>query len=54
MESFGTLDGTGFEVLDFRELYPPDDAVDHPYYKWTPVEWAKRWPAEEIWRAKKR
>ncbi|MEP6753446.1 MAG: class I SAM-dependent methyltransferase [Candidatus Dormiibacterota bacterium] len=51
---FQLLRKTGFEVLDFRELYAPDDAVDHPYYKWTPVEWAKRWPAEEIWRAKKR
>jgi ubiquinone/menaquinone biosynthesis C-methylase UbiE len=53
-EQFRLLRDTGFELLDFRELYPPDDAVDHPYYKWTPVEWAKRWPAEEIWRARRR
>jgi hypothetical protein len=38
---------TGFEVVDFRELYAPDDAVDDPYYKWTPEAWAKQWPAEE-------
>jgi ubiquinone/menaquinone biosynthesis C-methylase UbiE len=49
---FRLLRETGFEVLDFRELFAPADAVDHPYYKWTPVEWAKRWPAEEIWRAR--
>jgi ubiquinone/menaquinone biosynthesis C-methylase UbiE len=53
-EQFRLLRDTGFELLDFRELYPPDDAVDHPYYKWTPVAWAKQWPAEEIWRARLR
>ncbi len=53
-ELFQLLRKTGFEVVDFRELYAPDDAVDHPYYKWVPVEWAKQWPAEEIWRARKR
>jgi SAM-dependent methyltransferase len=51
---FKLLRETGFEVIDFRELFAPDDAVDHPYYKWVPAEWAKRWPAEEIWRARKR
>jgi SAM-dependent methyltransferase len=53
-EMFQLLRTTGFDVLDFRELFAPDDAVDHPYYKWVPAEWAKRWPAEEIWRARKR
>jgi SAM-dependent methyltransferase len=51
---FGLLRETGFEVLDFREIYAPEDAVDHPYYKWTPAAWSKRWPSEEIWRARKR
>jgi SAM-dependent methyltransferase len=40
----------GFELLDFRELFAPEDAVDHEYYFHLPAEWAKRWPAEEIWR----
>ena len=53
-EQFKLLRDTGFELLDFREIYAPEDAVDHPYYKWTPVAWAKQWPAEEIWRARKR
>jgi ubiquinone/menaquinone biosynthesis C-methylase UbiE len=53
-ELFQLLRKTGFDVVDFRELFAPDVAVDHPYYKWVPVEWAKRWPAEEIWRARKR
>ena len=53
-ELFQLLLRTGFDVVDFRELYAPADAVDHPYYSYTPVEWAKKWPAEEIWRARKR
>ncbi len=44
---------TGFEVLDLVELYPPDDAVDHPYYDYVPLAWAKQWPAEEIWVAQR-
>jgi len=53
-EQFKLLRDTGFELLDFREIFAPADAVDHPYYKWTPVEWAKKWPNEEIWRARLR
>jgi hypothetical protein len=45
---------TGFDVVDFRELFAPDDAVNHPYYEWVPAKWAKLWPSEEIWRARKR
>ena len=51
---FQLLRRTGFDVIDFRELYAADDAVDHPYYSYVPAEWARRWPSEEIWRAQKR
>jgi ubiquinone/menaquinone biosynthesis C-methylase UbiE len=44
---------TGFEVLDLVELYAPDDAEDHRYYVSFSAEWSRRWPAEEIWVAKK-
>lgn len=44
----------GFEVLDLQELYPPAGAEPHRYYDCVPLEWASRWPAEEIWRARKR
>ena len=40
----------GFQLLDFRELFAPEDATTHEYYDDPPVEWAKQWPAEEIWR----
>jgi SAM-dependent methyltransferase len=47
------LRGNGFEVERLVELYPPDNAVEHEYYSAVPVEWARRWPAEEIWSARK-
>jgi SAM-dependent methyltransferase len=53
-ELFQLLRRTGFDVLDYRQLYAPDDAQDHPYYSYVPAAWAKRWPNEEIWRARKR
>jgi hypothetical protein len=44
------LRGNGFQLLDFRELFAPEEAATHEYYDDPPVEWAKQWPAEEIWR----
>jgi SAM-dependent methyltransferase len=45
---------SGFELVDLFELFAGDDAVDHEYYVDPPAEWAKKWPSEEIWRARKR
>jgi SAM-dependent methyltransferase len=52
-ELFAVLRNTGFEITGLYELYAPDDAVDHPYYDAFSAEWAKKWPVEEIWVAKK-
>lgn len=52
-ELFAVLRSNGFELVDLRELFAPDEAVDHEYYSHVPAEWAKRWPDEEIWRARK-
>ena len=52
-ELFRLLRRTGFDVLDLVEIYAPDDAVDHAYYVGFSAEWARVWPAEEIWVAKK-
>ena len=52
-ELFQVLRRAGFEVLDFRELYAAEDAVDHPYYQYVTAEWARQWPSEEVWRARK-
>ena len=50
---FALLRESGFDVLDIRELYAPEAAEKAEYYHSDP-EWAKRWPWEEIWRARKR
>ena len=46
------LRGSGLEILDMVELYAREDTEDHPYYAFD-VEWARKWPWEEIWRARK-
>jgi SAM-dependent methyltransferase len=38
-------------VEDLVELVPPDRATST--YDFVPIEWAKRWPAEEIWVVRK-
>jgi hypothetical protein len=42
-----------FEVEMHLELSPPEGATT-TYDQFVPYEWARRWPAEEIWRARKR
>jgi SAM-dependent methyltransferase len=45
------LRGHGFEVLDLIEVQAPSDATSHGYYDFVSGDWARRWPAEEIWVA---
>ena len=44
----------GFEVLALHELQAPEDAVDHPHYDFVKADWARKWPSEDIWHARKR
>jgi SAM-dependent methyltransferase len=44
----------GLEIENLVELQAPPDAETHPYYDFVSAEWARRWPAEEIWVARKR
>lgn len=46
------LRDAGFEILDLLELRPPASASTA--YDVVTVEWARDWPAEEVWRARKR
>ena len=48
------LRANGFEIERLIELQAPPDAETHPYYAFVTAEWAKRWPSEEIWSARKR
>ena len=45
------LRSSGFVIEALYELYAPQDAADHPYYSLATAEWARQWPAEEIWVA---
>jgi len=46
------LRGGGFEVEDLVEVRPPDGATTR--YRYVTLEWARKWPAEEIWKARRR
>jgi SAM-dependent methyltransferase len=43
----------GFDVEDLIELRPPEGGTT-TYDEFVPAGWARRWPAEQIWRARKR
>jgi SAM-dependent methyltransferase len=47
------LRSAGFEIERLVEVQAPPDAVTHPYYAYVTAEWAKQWPCEEIWVARK-
>ncbi len=48
------LRANGFEVEDLIEIQAPEDAKPHRYPSLPEAEWARRWPSEQIWRARKR
>jgi ubiquinone/menaquinone biosynthesis C-methylase UbiE len=52
-EMLRILHQSGFNVSDIIEVYAPETAADHPYYDSIPAPWARKWPAEEIWRAQR-
>jgi ubiquinone/menaquinone biosynthesis C-methylase UbiE len=41
-----------FSIEDLIELQPPPDAQT-TYVGYAPLPWARRWPAEQIWRLRK-
>jgi SAM-dependent methyltransferase len=44
----------GFEIEALHERLAPETTTNHEYYDLVPADWARRWPAEEIWVARKR
>ena len=44
--------GNGFDVEDLIELRAPKGAKTT--YDFVPYEWARRWPAENIWKTRRR
>jgi SAM-dependent methyltransferase len=48
------LRSSGFEILDLVEIQAPAGATTrHPVYDYVTSDWARRWPSEEIWVARK-
>lgn len=45
------LRASGFEIEQLIELRPPDGSTTR--YPWFRLDWAQRWPCEEIWKARK-
>jgi hypothetical protein len=48
------LRANDFEIERLVELFAPAEAETHTYYKYVTAEWARQWPAEEIWVARTR
>lgn len=46
------LRSNDFEVVDLIELRPPPDATTR--YDFVTLDWARRWPSEEVWIARRR
>jgi SAM-dependent methyltransferase len=45
------LRSSGFEVTDLVEIRPPEGSTSrHPFVT---LEWSRRWPCEEVWKARK-
>jgi SAM-dependent methyltransferase len=53
-EMIDLLRAAGFEVERLVELYAPVGARTHEYYDTATPEWASKWPAEDLWVARKR
>jgi len=47
------LTGCGCEVLDLVELQAPEEGEPHAYPALPERWWARRWPSEQIWKARK-
>ena len=50
-ELIALLRRSGFEIEELLELQPPEDATTR--YEYVTLEWARRWPSEEVWKVRK-
>jgi len=53
-EWIARLRANGFAIEALHEPQPPAGATTHGYYDYVTAECGRRWPAEEIWVARKR
>lgn len=50
-EWIGLFTANGFAIVSLTELQPPANASST--YDYAPLAWARRWPAENIWKVRK-
>ena len=50
-EMIRVLRDAGFEVEDLIEVQPPPAATTR--YPYVTLDWARKWPSEEVWKARK-
>ena len=50
-EMIALLRSSGFEILGLTEIQAPDGPPEVKFN--VPREWARRWPSEEVWRARR-
>jgi SAM-dependent methyltransferase len=50
-EMLGLLRASGFEVEELLEVRPPEGSTTR--FDLATLEWARRWPCEEVWKARK-
>jgi SAM-dependent methyltransferase len=48
------LRANGFDVERLAEVFASPTAETHPFYKYVTADWARKWPVEELWVARKR
>ena len=49
----GCCAAAGFVVEALHEVFAPVEGTDHPFYEIVSSHWAGRWPAEELWEARR-
>jgi SAM-dependent methyltransferase len=47
------LRANGFVVEALHELYAPADGETHEYYDIATAQWARQWPVEDLWLARR-
>jgi len=52
-ERIALLRSSGFEIEELVEIRPPDGSTN-TYHPNDSLEWAQRWPCEEVWKVRRR
>jgi ubiquinone/menaquinone biosynthesis C-methylase UbiE len=48
------LGENGFDVEALHELQAPEERTTHTFYDYVTIDWARKWPSEDLWVARRR